>query len=101
MNKSIYGILFFLIIITLSGCGRTEPSITKTADDLKKTEFNCEAPCANYVNKCLTLVPGATQQLYVDGLNSCVKECGDWGVNKAECILNAENCTSMTEDCDL
>lgn len=104
MNKLMRGVLFILItlmITTLSGCGTVKQSATEVSNDFEKTKIECEAPCANYVEKCLTLVPGATQQLYVDGQISCEKECKDWDIKKAECILNAENCTLMTEKCKL
>jgi len=85
--------LVCLLSLSLAGCGR--------AEKVKETKGGCDLACANYVDKCLTLVPGATQQLYVDGLDSCVQECQGWGSEKTECILNAQNCTSMTDECEL
>lgn len=94
-------VLLALTVVAFSGCGSAEKSTIETVSDVKETKFDCQETCANYVDKCLTLVPGATQQLFVDGLTSCAKECEDWDVNKAECILKAENCTLMTEECKL
>lgn len=100
ITKLLLLVLIALTTIPLSGCGRVEKA-EETPENITKTEINCEAPCANYVDKCLTLVPGATQQLYVDGQTSCVKECKDWDTKKTKCILDAENCTLMTDECKL
>lgn len=61
----------------------------------------CEAACGSYVMKCLTLVPNATEALFEDGLNSCMKECAGWDNNKVGCMINAFDCEAMTDVCGL
>lgn len=62
---------------------------------------NCEAACQNYVNKCLTLVPGANESLFQQGRDSCMEECAQWDSEKAGCIVSASDCPSMTDVCGL
>jgi hypothetical protein len=89
----------------LTGCEKTENKETLNQNPpinvSENPQNSCETACANYVDKCLTLVPGATQQLYVDGQNSCLKECSTWDIEKTECIKKSQNCTWMTEGCKL
>ena len=61
----------------------------------------CQAACANYVNKCLTLVPGANQSLYDEGTASCLAECANWYQEKIDCLKAAADCPAMTEQCGL
>jgi hypothetical protein len=68
----------------------------------EKTASNdCEAACGKYVNACLMLVPNASDPLYEDGYNSCLKECSGWSATKTECMINAFDCPAMTEVCGL
>jgi len=69
--------------------------------DLAPAGNDCEAACANYVNKCLTLVPNATQALFQEGLSSCLGECASWSVAKINCMVSAVDCPSMTDVCGL
>lgn len=62
---------------------------------------DCEMACSNYSVKCLSLVPNASQELYNEGLMSCINECKKWDDNKTSCILNAIDCESMTNVCGL
>lgn len=68
---------------------------------LDPAEDDCELACVNYVNKCLTLVPNASQSLYNEGLFSCIKDCAKWGGEKIDCMIQAIDCPSMTEVCGL
>lgn len=61
----------------------------------------CELACSNYVNKCLTLVPNADQNLFDQGLASCQQECQGWSADKVGCLASALDCPSMTETCGL
>jgi hypothetical protein len=69
--------------------------------ELAPAEKDCEAACNNYVGKCLTLVPNAGQELFSDGLYSCLKECSAWEINKVDCMISAADCPAMTEVCGL
>jgi len=62
---------------------------------------DCEMACSNYSIKCLSLVPNASQELYNEGLMSCINECKKWDDNKTGCILSAIDCESMTNVCGL
>jgi hypothetical protein len=62
---------------------------------------DCEMACSNYSIKCLSLVPNASQDLYDQGLLSCMNECKKWNNNKTSCILEALDCESMTNVCGL
>lgn len=69
--------------------------------ELDQAQNDCESACTNYVNKCLTLVPNATQALFQEGLGSCVKDCAKWNMQKVDCMINAFDCESMTNVCGL
>jgi len=71
------------------------------ADAVEKEKIDCESPCRNYIHKCLSLVPNASEELFSQGLESCMKECRSWSDTKNKCILNAPNCQDMTEVCGL
>lgn len=62
---------------------------------------DCEGACLNYTMKCLSLVPNADQNLYNEGLKSCMSECSKWKSEKVGCMLNAQSCPAMTESCGL
>lgn len=99
-----------LLLVSCSGQPASDPqddanevlsgSVLK-ADEPTQAGGDCEAACANYVNKCLTLVPGADESLFQQGLVSCMEECAQWGSEKAGCILAASDCPSMTDACGL
>lgn len=72
-----------------------------TPKAVDKNASECEAACGSYVGKCLTLVPNATEALFADGLNSCMKECSSWSANKVDCMINAFDCESFTNVCGL
>lgn len=62
---------------------------------------DCELACSNYNIKCLSLVPGASQSLYNEGLMSCINECRKWDTEKTGCIMSAIDCPAMTDICGL
>lgn len=62
---------------------------------------DCQLACLNYTNKCLTLVPNADQNLFNEGLKSCMVECAKWKEEKIGCMLSAPSCPAMTESCGL
>jgi len=72
-------------------------SVTKPA----QAGSNCEDACKNYVGKCLTLVPGASETLFKQGSDSCMEECVQWTSAKTDCIASAASCESMTDACGL
>jgi len=97
-------VISILLTLALSACNTPPAPVTETPDINSSTAQitqNCETACENYKTQCLQLVPGATQQLYKDGIESCMNECKDWSAEKADCITTALNCTSMTEICEL
>ena len=69
--------------------------------ELAPAKNECESACVNYVNKCLTLVPNATQALFQEGLESCLNECAKWNGVKIDCMISAFNCEAMTDVCGL
>lgn len=69
--------------------------------ELPEAKDECEAACGSYVNKCLTLVPNATQALFEDGMTSCKSECSKWNTQKVDCMINAFDCEAMTNVCGL
>ena len=109
MKPSATILLSLLMLPLLTGCAVEEPTSDPafiTGALLENTPSNadesaCDVACDNYVDQCLTLVPGATQQLFEDGLVSCMQECAAWEAEKIACIRDAQNCPSMTEECEL
>jgi len=75
------------------------PEIKKP--EQKEASSDCEAACNKYVLSCLTLVPNASEALFEDGFNSCLKECTKWSMDKTECMITAFNCEAMTDKCGL
>lgn len=69
--------------------------------ELAPAKNDCQAACNNYVGKCLTLVPNAGQELFNEGLSSCLKECSGWETAKINCMSSAADCPAMTETCGL
>ncbi|MDO8260192.1 MAG: hypothetical protein Q7T50_01685, partial [Candidatus Magasanikbacteria bacterium] len=69
--------------------------------ELKPASSDCEAACGNYVTLCLMLVPGASEELFSDGLDSCLGECATWDAPKVECMINSFDCPAMTNVCGL
>jgi len=105
MKKTLFLFLLIIPVITLTGCDRKindeisgENYIFDISDN---SEVGCNSACDNYVEQCLTLVPGATQQLYVDGFDSCLGERVSWSSEKIDCIEKSQNCTWMTDECGL
>lgn len=107
MNKR--SITFFIVsvvlIFGLTGCVNKKQTEVPINTDVSITDNvakpNCELACTNYVKKCLYLVPGATQQLFKEGQDSCLEECNSWDAEKIQCMQDAENCTLMTDECKL
>lgn len=77
---------------------KIKPACTKVAEEEKK---DCESPCRNYIHRCLSLVPNANENLFKQGLDSCIKECKVWNNTKIQCITNAKNCQNITDICGL
>ncbi len=77
---------------------KIKPACAEVAEEEKN---DCESPCRNYTQKCLSLVPNADQTLFNQGFESCLKECKGWDDTKNKCIKNAANCQDMTEICGL
>lgn len=77
---------------------KIKPACVDVAEKEKK---DCESPCRNYIHKCLSLVPNAGQDIFSQGLESCMKECRSWSDKKNTCILQATNCEDMTMVCGL
>ncbi len=111
MKPSSFILASLLVLPILSGCAVEAPTdepasitgaiLNNAESDSRADASPCDAACNNYVDQCLTLVPGATQQIFNDGLVSCLQECAAWEGEKISCIRDATNCTSMTDDCDL
>lgn len=77
---------------------KIKPACADVAEEEKR---DCESPCRNYIHKCLSLVPNADQNLFTQGLASCMEECRKWDDAKIQCMINATNCPAMTEICGL
>lgn len=99
MKKIFFGFFLVVSLFLFSGCGTVETDTP--ASEITTSNSSCEAACENYVDKCLTLVPGATENLFKQGRESCFEECVDWGAEKTECIAASQNCTYMTDECEL
>ncbi len=98
----------FLACLVLSGCGgqpQEDASDALSGSGVRVNEpvagNNCAAACENYVNKCLTLVPGADETLFQQGRDSCMEECAQWTSEKTSCIETAASCEPMTDVCGL
>jgi hypothetical protein len=101
------------VALLLSGCGGQPATDAQDdanealsgavlkADEPAQTGNDCEAACTNYVNKCLTLVPGADETLFQQGRDSCMDVCVEWTSEKADCIATAASCEPMTDVCGL
>jgi hypothetical protein len=109
MKKIIFLSFILLAFLLISGCGhqteteeQPEPSeVISEERELDATTSDCQLACLNYVNKCLTLVPNATQALFDEGLVSCLTECIGWDNIKTACMIGSENCELMTDVCGL
>lgn len=102
--------LFSLLLpcLVLAGCGgqpQNDTQDTLSGSVVRVNEpaagNNCEAACENYVNKCLTLVPGAGETLFQQGRDSCMEVCAEWTSEKIDCIATAASCEPMTDVCGL
>lgn len=76
-------------------------STTLLTEEAPVAGNGCDLACSNYVNKCLTLVPNANQELFEQGRVSCLGECQTWSTDKTDCIARAGDCPAMTEACGL
>ncbi len=111
MKTSATLLLSLLMLPLLGGCAVDTPTSEEEYSTGAVLQINepdpmpaataCEEACANYVNKCLTLVPNATQALFDEGQTSCVQECATWESSKTECIRDVLDCESMTDICGL
>jgi hypothetical protein len=71
------------------------------ADTKKTTDNNCVAACNNYVLKCISQVPNATELLKKDAYNSCMGECSQWNTEKINCMSISPTCEGFTNQCGL
>ncbi len=101
--KKIILALPVLLILTLSACNTVETPTAPQAINESTSQANtgCETACENYKTQCLSLVPGATQQIFKDGIESCMNECKAWTKEKTDCISTSLDCVSMTDICEL
>ncbi|HOX97071.1 MAG TPA: hypothetical protein PL066_01795 [bacterium] len=65
------------------------------------SENNCPAACNNYVLKCISQVPSATEALEKDAYNSCMGECAKWDNEKINCMSISPSCEGFTNQCGL
>ena len=88
---------------SLSEIGEVVASLLPEVDtpDTPTASNDCEMACSNYSVKCLSLVPNASQELYNEGLLSCMNECKKWDGKKTSCMIEAIDCESMTNVCGL
>lgn len=75
-----------------------QPSNT---DEKSGTDNNCAAACNNYVLKCISQVPSATEALEKDAYNSCMGECTKWDSEKINCMSISPSCEGFTNQCGL
>jgi hypothetical protein len=61
----------------------------------------CESACANYNLRCISLVPNANQELFNQAMMDCLNECAKWNDAKTQCILDAQDCESITDICKM
>jgi carboxypeptidase C (cathepsin A) len=71
------------------------------AEEKATTENNCVAACNNYVLKCISQVPNATELLKKDAYNSCMGECVKWNSEKINCMSISPTCEGFTNQCGL
>jgi len=97
-----------LTCLVLAGCGgqpQENENDTLSGSGVRVNEpvagNDCTAACENYVNKCLTLVPGAGETLFQQGRDSCMEACAQWTGEKTGCIATAASCEPMTDVCGL
>jgi len=99
-------IIIGVLVIVIIGAGamwyfnKESKGVGETSREISSSN-DCEGACSNYTMKCLSLVPNADQNLFNEGLKSCVAECAKWKKEKVECILQASDCPAMTETCGL
>lgn len=97
------GIELFDEIENVEDCNKVQDELSKC--NVSKREQNssnyCELACNNYNNQCLTQVPNATQELFEEGFQSCMDLCESWSSEKVGCMVDAQDCPSMTEVCGL
>jgi len=105
MKKNSLSVLTLSILLVssfaLSACLAQDPKDDSSKSSAITTSKTCETACENYKNQCLKLVPGATQQLFEEGIKSCMQECAEWPESKASCIATTLDCASMTSVCEL
>jgi hypothetical protein len=114
MKKSHLLLVVLLLTGILTACDQKQTKVEEaenkvdSAPEVRSEEVkpnslskDCTSACENYVSKCLTLVPNASDTLLNEGLVSCVEDCANWSADKAECISEALECPSMTEICKL
>lgn len=114
MKKSYLLLVALLLIGALTACDQKQTSVEEIknkvdsaaevrSETVKPNSLSkdCRSACENYVSKCLTLVPNASETLLNEGLVSCVEDCASWSADKATCISQALECPSMTEICKL
>ncbi|MFA6536808.1 MAG: hypothetical protein WCT18_00220 [Patescibacteria group bacterium] len=107
MQKFFYvGVL--LLVVFLSGCEYGEKEQVVPADvllqEVQKNNIDdtaCAKACDNYVDRCLTLVPNADHVVFEEGRKSCLAECSVWPKEKTECIIERDDCPTMTTKCEL
>lgn len=75
-----------------------QPETTNTE---KSGENNCPSACNNYVLKCISQVPNATETLEKDAYNSCMVECAKWDNEKINCMSISPSCEGFTNQCGL
>lgn len=62
---------------------------------------NCTDACNNYVLKCISQVPNATEALQKDAYDSCMGECAEWNFEKINCMSISPSCEAFTNQCGL
>lgn len=72
-----------------------------TSDENNPNVAKCNQACNNYVNRCLTLVPNASSQLFEEGFTSCKNDCINWEMEKIDCMIQSNTCEAFSESCGL
>ncbi len=78
-----------------------ESSNQEQEDNTQADQSDCELACSNYALKCLSSSEDTSQAAYNQKFFSCIQDCSGWKTSKAECVINALDCSSITNDCDL